>query len=722
MAEDNLKLNAELVDKVTGPLRNIAKELEKFAKAESQAHREGSRRSTDHTNKLWLLRREWVALAGNMRSVVSPALSELSIGLGGIGVSAAGIGIAVAAAISAVKDFAKTSTSLINVSNQTKFFKDQVLQWQIAGEGMGLSIGQVNESLKSFSALMDQTNRRSVFGFQRWMEMPGLREMLGGDQFTRMKDRMAQARHAIDVINKNIPDADKRRRALSILGLPEELAGFTKDQIDRFFDSAKAAVDNNKDKIDWEKGFDANIAFNRISSELGLLKQRVANRIVDVFDTAHDYKKNMEDFLSGKSFRTPESYVTKENTLSPLSLLRSGKTYLGRFRDWMNSQTPAGTAPGAGEFPGSDELEKALKSPRRSGTSGQALRSAIGLSDIRDFEGAVERGTQRGVVSGLREYYATAAAGTDISQGTTGGVSRPIGRMGGGMIGERPGFGGFRPYPGGRTGGGGGRSDSLEGGGGGGPEPATQPGLAADRARYARELTPQMVDRIKQISAGENTNSTANLAVLETVFNRAGSRKQSLGQVTQQYTGPGSPGYYPGSTFSGGSSNYNNNSRIRAMVDNNWRKVLAGSNVSDYATDNSSGGLAVRDQSTGAFRLHHKYNGESFFSPGNRGRGRQSRTSYEEWLARVTAPQPPKSNTGYFRRGIPMHRDGSEKKSLLEGAKEAGVVGRVEGSASLDITLNGFPRGTHTRMSSEGLLKEVKLNRGTQMVRASEDG
>lgn len=171
------------------------------------------------------------------------------------------------------------------------------------------------------------------------------------------------------------------------------------------------------------------------------------------------------------------------------------------------------------------------------------------------------------------------------------------------------------------------------------------------------------------------------------------------------------------------------NPRIRSMVDQNWNKLMSGSNVSDYATDNSSGDLAIRDQQRGAFRFHHKFGGETFFSPGNRGSGRQSRAAYEAWRSRIAGPtNEATTNTGFFRKGIPMRRQRGDfegsvpRASLLDNAREAGMVGRVEGSASLDITLNGFPRGTNTRMSSEGLLKQVRLNRGQQMTLASEEG
>jgi hypothetical protein len=39
---------------------------------------------------------------------------------------------------------------------------------------------------------------------------------------------------------------------------------------------------------------------------------------------------------------------------------------------------------------------------------------------------------------------------------------------------------------------------------------------------------------------------------LDTIFNRARARGQSLAEVTQMYTGPGSKGYYPAASDTGG--------------------------------------------------------------------------------------------------------------------------------------------------------------------------
>jgi hypothetical protein len=100
---------------------------------------------------------------------------------------------------------------------------------------------------------------------------------------------------------------------------------------------------------------------------------------------------------------------------------------------------------------------------------------------------------------------------------------------------------------------------------------------------------------VLQFSLGENTDPMANRAVIETMMNRASVRKQTLERALKVTHHRGDGGYYPPSTPAGGARNMRN-AKLRQMAEENLRAVLGGSNVSSYATDNSSGGLAVRDR------------------------------------------------------------------------------------------------------------------------------
>jgi hypothetical protein len=169
------------------------------------------------------------------------------------------------------------------------------------------------------------------------------------------------------------------------------------------------------------------------------------------------------------------------------------------------------------------------------------------------------------------------------------------------------------------------------------PEPAPQDSAAPkasgiDRSRFAAELrdNPALKRKIMAIAAGENLDPTANQAVLETMMNRAAMSGTSLAEQARLHKSSGinENGYYAG---------YNpkalDRPKIAGMIEKNLDKVLAGSNVSNYATDNASGSFAQKQQDSGAFKYRSSYGGETFFSPGKAGgSGSRSAQAYEKWV------------------------------------------------------------------------------------------
>jgi hypothetical protein len=135
-----------------------------------------------------------------------------------------------------------------------------------------------------------------------------------------------------------------------------------------------------------------------------------------------------------------------------------------------------------------------------------------------------------------------------------------------------------------------------------------------DRERFAKELEekPWLKEKIKHISLGENQDPRANAAVMETMMNRAVVRGTSLEQQAKRHR---SSGVDEGGYYAGYAPHYS--TAKGEMADRNLSAALRGSNITNYATDNSSGALAARERASGSFRHHDTINGESFFSPGS---------------------------------------------------------------------------------------------------------
>lgn len=144
--------------------------------------------------------------------------------------------------------------------------------------------------------------------------------------------------------------------------------------------------------------------------------------------------------------------------------------------------------------------------------------------------------------------------------------------------------------------------------------PYSTSGNPFDRERFAKELEekPWLKEKIKHISLGENQDPRANAAVMETMMNRAVVRGTSLEQQAKRHR---SSGVDEGGYYAGYAPHYS--TAKGEMADRNLSAALRGSNITNYATDNSSGALAARERASGSFRHHDTINGESFFSPGS---------------------------------------------------------------------------------------------------------
>jgi hypothetical protein len=178
-----------------------------------------------------------------------------------------------------------------------------------------------------------------------------------------------------------------------------------------------------------------------------------------------------------------------------------------------------------------------------------------------------------------------------------------------------------------------GASSSASPSGQGSASESTSPGGipaagGLDRSRFARELAqnPALRRKIMAIAAGENMHPTGNQAVLETMMNRASLMGTSLAYESRLHGSE--KGYYAG---------YNpsalNNPRTTKMIDDNLNKVLAGSNVSNYATDNSSAAWGRNRIASGMYTQDSAYGGEYYSHPSPSRSDARGYDRYRQWRA-----------------------------------------------------------------------------------------
>lgn len=130
-------------------------------------------------------------------------------------------------------------------------------------------------------------------------------------------------------------------------------------------------------------------------------------------------------------------------------------------------------------------------------------------------------------------------------------------------------------------------------------------GIGIDRSRFKKELenNPELAQRIMSLAKAEvgSQGPSAQQKWMETIFNRAYAQKRSLAQVIDPNNG-----YWP--------RGQKRPQLSKAELDayqSTLGRVVAGSNESNYATDNASAGLARRRQQSG--RVGTWDNGEFFY-------------------------------------------------------------------------------------------------------------
>jgi hypothetical protein len=213
-------------------------------------------------------------------------------------------------------------------------------------------------------------------------------------------------------------------------------------------------------------------------------------------------------------------------------------------------------------------------------------------------------------------------------------------------------------------------------------------GGGIDRDKWLGQLNanPALKDALYRHSLGENSDPMANQAVMEEAANRADIRgnKGFADHSNLKYF----QGYYRGAI----------SAKMRAMLDSNFDKVFRqGSDVAGGAIDNSSQWLSTKHERNGRFRTVVNYGGDRIT-------GHHGVESFE-------VPGWGESGAGEKARW-PAYR----QNQLAEAAKRREQqIHSVKGDASLNIALDGFPKGTKTDLTYGGLFTSYNLSRGRQM-------
>src|SRR5436190_7683909 len=237
---------------------------------------------------------------------------------------------------------------------------------------------------------------------------------------------------------------------------------------------------------------------------------------------------------------------------------------------------------------------------------GESIGGAIQLSRLEEQEqqsAAREAGVRKGLFGGEPTPPTTAAtpAPDEIAAGAPREAGPPVSNVVPSNVPLTPAFTGpGYARPGGR--------DAIATQMAGVPLPPPRP--VYDRNPQLAELqdNPVLADRIRTIAKGESNDPREQQIIAETIFNRAAARGQQLYQVTRQYTGPQSTGYYPASTFGRGQISEDALTPVLRGSD------IGGGDIGFSPTGNASEDVAANGIRTGRYNASGRLpgSGETF--------------------------------------------------------------------------------------------------------------
>src|ERR1700694_2938501 len=221
--EETMRLVAELLDKTSGPLKDIQKSLKATSDVAKSLHSGGTVQAREHA-------KAYKELHDSIRKIQDPALDVVSPGMAALGVTSLTVAGAIAAVTSAVRAFGDAGQTLTFLNRQSGVSISMLRGLAEAGKAFGISAETTNAGMAKFSEFMDQTQRRAPDALNAWNQMPGLWQRLGKSLIGLNRD--AQVNRVLDFL-PSVKYEDQRRKALRIIGMPEDWANLTRDEIEK---------------------------------------------------------------------------------------------------------------------------------------------------------------------------------------------------------------------------------------------------------------------------------------------------------------------------------------------------------------------------------------------------------------------------------------------------------------------------------------------------------
>jgi hypothetical protein len=665
--QETMKLVAELLDKTSGPLKDIQKSLKETSDIAKRLHGEGKAQVSDHDKSYQSLVKSLKSTRGEIAGAFTPAMAEL-------GLTTFSVGGALAALVANLKSFASQYSAMRDATRRTGASPDFLEATANVIERLtGEEPGQAIQNLAAMKEHLDRLTRLRPDELNKWNDAyTGLYESLGKKLVGKTLPQ--QIEETLSWFDSH-PDiqVDKKRDILSLMGMDPALA--------------TVKLSEFREAVDKEFAYQKSHPFNME------LAKKLNGSFAELRETIRGVGWELQETFGGPGTKAIESIagiihsevgdieaigralVAVNEVLAEIG----GKgDILGQAATKMGAHGLLDKYPWLKSF-SDQELLKLLP---HGGAGGDGFKdrwdglfhpSAFvtgGGAETSQAETMFSDAVKGGMLAAFREWFSSVqsskgyqnAAYSPSNQGTGPGQPR---------------FG-SNDFP------------NLEDG-------------PADQGRSSGSRPYEMPESVKgAVRALKPGNRSDNAQRIYDELRRLGhSHEQAsaaLGHAQAE------SGFNPDATGDHGTAH-----GFFQMRGSRWATAMR--DAAKAGTTPFSPEAAARHFDR---ELHHEESraGRAYFNAQSTRDAVTALNGYERFAGYQHGQAARYMAAERFARSM-------KPRDLLETARAAGAMGgatqKVEGDASLKIDLNGFPRGTKTDLTYGGLFTQYTLSRGQQM-------
>ena len=324
--DETLRMAAEVVDKSTGPLKNIAAMLRMVAK-EGQEHTEN-------------LGKGFQRLEGGMKAAAGTATSALTPAMASIGVTALSVSAAIAGVGAAVRSFGSNAKEIGQLSRDTGIAADKLREVQGILGKVGVDAGASGSALQQFAESARQA-RDGVGPIMEFLHKNG-RTGEGHEYFMGLADRIKHAKDnteammlALEGLEHVSDPAGRRKYAQEVLGMADaaRLAdgrlGSLRQQIEAFRKiNGVLTPQDIKDAEDYARAMDG------LKGTMSKLGDAIARELTPgLTEAAKALKGFLDDQRNGVQAGLVTGLRDIKTELGKIDWAQAGKDSLAFFRE-----------------------------------------------------------------------------------------------------------------------------------------------------------------------------------------------------------------------------------------------------------------------------------------------------------------------------------------------------------------------------------------------------